>query len=119
MSESLAGQWVTICQVPGGAAAGRACQGQATRQATGGRQREAGNERQATGDTCLYCGTETTDESGPSRAEGDHAVPKSRGGDNNSGNINNSCQHCNRQKGPKTVEEYREWLKSKGYDPIF
>ena len=68
-------------------------------------------EKEASDNTCRLCGTKTTEESGPKRSEIDHAIPRSRGGDNSPENAQNTCRTCNRQKGSKTTDEY---LKSKG-----
>ncbi|TBU99001.1 RHS repeat-associated core domain-containing protein [Phytopseudomonas dryadis] len=57
-------------------------------------------------DTCVFCGTKTTLEPGPSRSEIDHAIPKSRGGNNTLENAQNTCRTCNRSKGPKTTGEF-------------
>lgn len=58
------------------------------------------------GDTCVFCGTKTTDEPGSTRSEIDHTIPKSRGGSNTIDNAQNTCRTCNRQKGVKTTEEF-------------
>jgi RHS repeat-associated protein len=63
-------------------------------------------ERAASGNQCRYCGAQTSDKPGPNRSEGDHAVPKSKGGNNSPGNINNSCRTCNRKKGTKSVKDF-------------
>jgi RHS repeat-associated protein len=63
-------------------------------------------ERKDSGDRCRYCGRDTTDEPGPSRSEGDHAVPRSKGGNNSKDNINNSCRTCNRKKATKSVKDF-------------
>ncbi len=52
---------------------------------------------------CMYCGE-------PLNGEYDieHIIPLSRGGTNSPENIGVACRHCNRSKGAKTVEEWRE-----------
>jgi RHS repeat-associated protein len=73
----------------------------AGKRATPAQRQEALGENQG---RCVFCGD-------PAR-EADHAVPKSRGGDTTtgpSGNLQPTCQHCNRQKGAKTSQEYVEW----------
>jgi len=62
--------------------------------------------RTESNDTCVFCGTKTTREPGPTRSEIDHAIPKSRGGNNSLENAQNTCRTCNRQKGAKTTEEF-------------
>ncbi|OAI26506.1 hypothetical protein A1356_11255 [Methylomonas koyamae] len=57
-------------------------------------------------DTCVFCGTKTTKDPGPTRSEIDHAIPKSRGGNNTIDNAQNTCRTCNRQKGSKTTDEF-------------
>ena len=53
------------------------------------------------GEICRYCGT--TD--GP--WEIDHIHPVCRGGSNEPENLTVACRTCNRQKGSKTVREWR------------
>ncbi|AUX48099.1 uncharacterized protein SOCE26_096290 [Sorangium cellulosum] len=55
---------------------------------------------------CVYCGRTTTRQPGPSQRHTDHAIPKSRGGNNSQENANNSCRDCNLEKSSKTAEEY-------------
>lgn len=57
-------------------------------------------------DTCVFCGTKTTRQPGPTRSEIDHAIPKSRNGNNSLDNAQNTCRTCNRRKGAKTTEEF-------------
>lgn len=52
--------------------------------------------------TCAYCGKRGTD------LECDHVHPISRGGTNHPENLVTSCRPCNRRKGSKTVEEWRQ-----------
>jgi len=62
--------------------------------------------RDESGNTCVFCGTETTNEPGPTRSEIDHAIPKSRDGNNTQENAQNTCRTCNRQKGAQTTDEF-------------
>ncbi len=62
--------------------------------------------RAESNDTCVFCGTKTTRQPGPTRSEIDHSIPKSRGGNNNLENAQNTCRTCNRKKGAKTTEEF-------------
>jgi RHS repeat-associated protein len=62
--------------------------------------------RKESNDTCVFCGTKTTREPGPTRSEIDHAIPKSRGGNNTIENAQNTCRTCNRSKGAKTTDEF-------------
>lgn len=55
---------------------------------------------------CVFCGVKTNQVAGPTRSEIDHAIPKSRNGNNGIDNAQNTCRTCNRQKGPKTTEEF-------------
>jgi len=48
----------------------------------------------------------------PNCSEIDHAIPKSRGGNNSYNNGQNTCRSCNRQKGNKTTDEYLDWLRN-------
>ena len=64
--------------------------------------------RQESNNTCVFCGKKTTKEPGPNKSEIDHAVPKSRDGNNTSENAQNTCRTCNRKKGTKTTEEFME-----------
>jgi len=62
--------------------------------------------RKESNDTCVFCGTKTTREPGPTRSEIDHSIPKSRGGNNTIENAQNTCRTCNRSKSAKTTEEF-------------
>ena len=62
--------------------------------------------RAESNDRCVLCGTKTTREPGPTSSEIDHAIPKSRGGNNTLENAQNTCRACNRQKGAKTTDEF-------------
>lgn len=56
---------------------------------------------------CTYCGTSTTRTPGPDQLNGDHIIPKSRGGNNTYKNYAPSCRTCNLEKGAKTPEEWK------------
>ncbi len=58
------------------------------------------------GGTCVFCGTETSRSAGPTQRNTDHAVPKSRGGNNTLENAQNTCRTCNLKKRAKTTEEF-------------
>jgi len=62
-------------------------------------------EGQASG-RCVFCNKETSRTPGPSQRNTDHAVPKSRGGNNTLENAQNTCRTCNLDKGTKTTDEY-------------
>lgn len=62
--------------------------------------------RKESNDTCVFCGTKTNRQPGPTRSEIDHAIPKSRGGNNTIENAQNTCRTCNRSKGAKTTDEF-------------
>ena len=68
---------------------------------------------------CVVCDTKTTSEPGPNQSNIDHAIPKSRGGNNTIDNAQNTCRTCNQQKKTRTSEEFQndlnngESLKSK------
>ncbi len=55
---------------------------------------------------CVFCGTKTTRPAGPAQRQTDHAIPKSRGGNNGIDNAQNTCRTCNQSKGAKTTEEF-------------
>jgi 5-methylcytosine-specific restriction endonuclease McrA len=58
---------------------------------------------------CVYCGTPTTNRSGqPNSRERDHIDPRSRGGNNSPENERDSCRSCNRRKGSKNPDEWRQ-----------
>ena len=64
------------------------------------------------GRNCVYCGRPTTEQHGRSNSrETDHGHPRSRGGNREPKNRNPSCRTCNKQKGAKTPEEFKEWQK--------
>jgi len=55
---------------------------------------------------CVFCGAETTQEPGPRQSNIDHAVPKSKGGNNTLNNAQETCRTCNLKKGTKTTDEF-------------
>ena len=58
---------------------------------------------------CYYCGGEITREYGqPNSYETDHKTPYSRGGPTTDENLAPSCRTCNRRKGARTAEEFRD-----------
>lgn len=59
---------------------------------------------------CGYCGERLN----PFKYDVDHMTPPDLGGTNDIENLINSCQRCNRQKGKKTVNQYRQWLIERG-----
>jgi hypothetical protein len=63
---------------------------------------------------CIYCLQRTTREPGPLRHNNEHKIPRSEGGDNSETNRGDACQTCNFEKGPKTPEEYYDYLKRNG-----
>ena len=58
------------------------------------------------GHRCFYCGKPSQ------RLTRDHLVPLSRGGDDDIINIVPACRSCNSRKGPRTIEEFAEYLAS-------
>ncbi|MEM7137921.1 MAG: RHS repeat-associated core domain-containing protein [Myxococcota bacterium] len=62
-------------------------------------------EQQA-GGKCVFCGKKTTRERGPDQRNTDHAVPKSRDGNNTLENAQNTCRTCNLKKGTSTTDEH-------------
>lgn len=52
--------------------------------------------------TCQYC------KKRGGNLECDHILPVSRGGDSSEKNLNTSCSKCNREKGNKTLTEWRK-----------
>ncbi len=55
---------------------------------------------------CVFCETTTVRGHGPTQSTIDHAIPKSRGGNNTLANAQNTCRNCNLTKGTKTTEEF-------------
>jgi 5-methylcytosine-specific restriction endonuclease McrA len=63
------------------------------------------------GTPCMYCDQTTTNQpGGPNSLESDHIFPRSRGGNSDPANRGPACLACNRQKGPRTPEEWYLWL---------
>lgn len=62
-------------------------------------------ERQARG-RCVFCDKRTTREPGPTQRNTDHAIPRSRDGNNTLENAQNTCRTCNLRKGTKSTEEF-------------
>jgi len=62
--------------------------------------------RKESGNTCVFCKTKTTNKPGPIRSEIDHAIPKSRNGNNSLKNAQNTCRTCNRRKATRTTKEF-------------
>lgn len=63
--------------------------------------------------TCSYCGKKGGD------LHVDHIFPVSKGGLDDLSNLTTACRKCNIQKNDKTLEEYKQWLKKKGYERQF
>jgi len=55
---------------------------------------------------CYYCGIKIQ----LKHCELDHKVPVSRGGSDTKKNMVAACHNCNKEKGNKTVAEYRRYL---------
>ncbi len=55
---------------------------------------------------CTLCGTNTTRTAGSTQSNIDHAIPKSRGGNNTINNAQNTCRTCNQSKATQTTSEY-------------
>lgn len=83
---------------------------------------EAAMERD--GRACVYCGVSLEYTLTPSPRDDcfnvkgnppqlDHDVPRSKGGRDVLENLVCACSRCNSQKGAKTGEEYRAWLKAR------
>ena len=51
--------------------------------------------------TCTYCGVRGGD------LECDHMIPVCQGGSSEDDNLTTACKPCNRDKGPRTVEQWR------------
>lgn len=65
-----------------------------------------GAAEESAGGKCVFCDKETTRSPGPQQRNIDHAIPKSRGGNNTLDNAQNTCRTCNLDKGTKTTDEY-------------
>lgn len=62
---------------------------------------------------CAYCGQIMGSWNNPKRrAEIDHIISKSRGGNNDDSNLNPACHECNYYKASLSLEEFRNWLLS-------
>jgi hypothetical protein len=57
---------------------------------------------------CVFCGKDTERTPGPNQRNTDHAVPKSRGGNNTPDNAQNTCRDCNLRKGARTTAEFTD-----------
>jgi 5-methylcytosine-specific restriction endonuclease McrA len=68
------------------------------------------NEQQPEGVPCIYCRTPTTKKPGPEQYNGDHNIPRSRGGNNQPTNRVPACRTCNRQKSDRTPSEWYEQM---------
>lgn len=67
------------------------------------------------GGKCVFCGKKTTRTPGPKQRHTDHAIPKSRNGNNTLPNAQNTCRTCNLKKRAKTTKEFlRDLLRRKG-----
>ncbi|MCU1279529.1 MAG: hypothetical protein JWM53_3075, partial [bacterium] len=55
---------------------------------------------------CVFCGEKTTRTPGPLQRNTDHAIAKSRGGNNTLENAENTCRTCNLDKRAQSTEEY-------------
>lgn len=62
-------------------------------------------------ENCVFCGQKTTKEPGPLQRNIDHAIPKSRGGNNTIDNAQTTCRTCNLNKGASTTQEYIDRLR--------
>ncbi len=62
--------------------------------------------RTEAGNVCVFCGTPTTRQPGPTQSHIDHAQPKVRGGNNTLENAQNTCRTCNLSKGTKNTVEF-------------
>jgi RHS repeat-associated protein len=56
--------------------------------------------------TCVFCGVGTTRSPGPRQSNIDHAIAKSRGGNNLPDNAQNTCRTCNLQKNTQSSVGY-------------
>lgn len=61
---------------------------------------------------CAYCGT-TINPYRKSQFDIDHYIARYHGGNNNTENLVMSCIRCNRSKGSKSIDEYKQYLESK------
>jgi len=56
---------------------------------------------------CIYCGVDLK----PDATQLDHVVPLSRGGKHDPSNIALACRDCNSLKGPRTADEFNEFVR--------
>lgn len=69
---------------------------------------------EASDKTCCLCGTridDTLDSPHPMSRTLEHLTPIARGGTHNLDNIDFAHRSCNTNKGVKTLDEYRDWVK--------
>lgn len=67
----------------------------------------------ASSKTCILCGKQiddTIESPDPMSLTLEHLTPISRGGRHDLDNIDFAHRACNTKKGPKTLDEYREWM---------
>lgn len=64
---------------------------------------------------CYYCGKDVDPFE---HWEPDHLIPRSQGGGDELANLVLSCRRCNRSKGGRTVDEYRDALINRVWDSI-
>jgi hypothetical protein len=63
--------------------------------------------RQQSQGKCVFCGVDTQQGvRGPTQSQTDHAIPKSKGGNNSQSNAQNTCRSCNLSKGSNTSVEH-------------
>ena len=62
---------------------------------------------------CEYCGQPFCQTSRLAAFSVDHATPRARGGTNDTSNLMAACMSCNMSKGTKTIEEYRELMRTR------
>jgi len=65
-----------------------------------------------TGGRCYYCGVALNPFT-PGGLTYDHMIPQSRDGEHLIENLVLACKSCNSSKNDKTVEEYREYIRTK------
>ena len=69
---------------------------------------------EASDKTCCLCGAridDTLDSPHPMSRTLEHLTPIARGGRHDIDNIDFAHRTCNTKKGPKTLDEYRDWVK--------
>ena len=72
--------------------------------------------RAESSDACVFCGQSTPRTAGPGQSNIDHAIPKSRNGNNTLDNAQNTCRTCNQDKGTRTTQEYQQELRRRQQD---